>query len=162
MTSKQRRPYEDTTVAADKSKAEIRALLVRYGVEQYGIMEDAAQAIISFKRQGRVIRIEVPLPPLPVIRDWWSKAEQQQVRRGWEQEERRIWRVALNWIKNQLEAVESGFRTFEQVFLADTVVRPGQTFSQWAEPQIDELLKTGRLPPLTLSLPSGGKQTPGG
>lgn len=150
--SKPRRPYEDTPVAADKSKAEIRTLLLKYGVEQYGIMEDAHQAVIGFSRKGRTIRIEVPIPPQPLLRDHWSTAEKGRVRRAWQQEEQRIWRVVFHWIKNQLEAVESGFRTFEQAFLPETVLTDGRTLGEWAEPQIDEMLRTGKLPRLSLAL----------
>ena len=32
--------------------------------------------------------------------------------------------------------VESGFKTFEEVFLSDTVLANGQTFATWAAPQL--------------------------
>lgn len=151
--SKQRRPFEETTVPADKSKSEIRAMLLRYGVEQFGIMEDAQQAVIGFRYAGRTIKIEVPMPPPLPKQGWKSNAEMSRLRKAWEQEERRLWRVVREWIHGQLEAVASGFRTFAAVFLADTVIGRGQTFAQWAEPQLAEMQRTGKMPELLLELP---------
>lgn len=65
-----------------------------------------------------------------------------------EQEERRIWRAVRTWIFGQLEAVQSGIQTFEEVFLPWTVLPSGQTFSEWAEPQIEQEVGAGRMPHL--------------
>ena len=148
-----RRPFEDTPVTADKSKAEIRAMLLKYGVEQFGIIEGPGRALIGFTHQGRTIRIEVPLPDpeaKPALRAPYSRtaASQKAALAKYAQEERRLWRVARTWILGQLEAVASGFKTFEEVFLADTVLVNGQTFATWAAPQLQRHAEQGQLPPL--------------
>jgi len=148
----QRRAFEDTTVSADKTKGEIRALLLKYGVTQFGIMEEPCRALIGFHKGGRTVRLIVPLPDkslralsktgghLPAGTPAALKVH--------EQEERRIWRAVRTWIFGQLEAVRSGIQTWEQVFLPWTVLSNGQTFSEWAEPQIEQEVSAGRMPRL--------------
>lgn len=145
-----RRAYEDTTVSADRSQAEIRALLQRYGARQFGIMEAPGTALIGFVAHGRTVKIEVPLPDHAA--EAWTKAGKlyrpgtAQSRSLHEQEERRTWRAARAWIFAQLEAVESGIKTFEEAFLADTVLPSGERFAGWAAPQLDQAVETGRMP----------------
>lgn len=147
-----RRAYEDTTVSANQSKAEIRDLLVRYGAEQFGIMESADRAVIGFVAHGRLIRLEVALPDR---RQAAATKAGKLLRAGsaaalsvHDQEERRLWRATRSWIFAQLEAVESGIRTFENLFLGDTVLPSGETFAQWAEPQLAREIDAGRMPQL--------------
>jgi hypothetical protein len=147
-----RRPFEETTVPADRSKGEIRAMLLKYGVDQFGVLEEPGRALIGFRHQGRTYRIDVPLPTpeKPALAPPRSRAapDQKAARARYEQEERRIWRVVRAWILGQLEAVESGFKTFEEVFLADTVLTNGQTFFTWAAPQLEHQADSGQLPAL--------------
>jgi hypothetical protein len=114
-----RRPFEDTVVSADKSKAEIRAMLLKYGVEQFGVLEGPGRAVIAFTHQGRTIRIEVPLPDTatPALRVASSQtaASKREAQAKYAQEERRLWRV---------------------------------TFSTWAAPQLERQAERGQLPPL--------------
>ena len=147
-----RRPFEETTVPVDRSKGEIRAMLLKYGVDQFGIMEEPGRALIGFRHQGRTYRIDVPLPTpeIPALAPPRSRAatDPKAARARYEQEERRLWRVVRAWILGQLEAVESGFKTFEAVFLADTVLANGQTFFTWAAPQLEHQAQSGQLPAL--------------
>lgn len=146
-----RRAFEETTVSADKTKAEIRAMLLKYGAEQFGIIEGPGRAVIGFTAHGRTVRIEVPVPdpqrpplPAPDARSRGAKA----VQAALDQEERRIWRAVRLWIFGQLEAIRSSIRTFEIAFLSDTVLPSGQTFSEWAEPQIERQVAAGEMPAL--------------
>lgn len=63
-----------------------------------------------------------------------------------EQQERQRWRALVLIIKAKLEAVESGITTIEEEFLPHIVTPTGETFGQWAVPQIREMKKTGKLP----------------
>lgn len=147
-----RRPFEDTEVSADRSKAEIRALLMHYGVTQFGIAEAAGRATVGFVAGGRLVRLEVPLPDRGASATSragkWLRAGTPAARKIHDQDERRIWRAVRMWIFAQLEAVESGIRTFEQLFLADTVLPSGETFAAWAEPQLHGAVAAGRMPAL--------------
>lgn len=151
-----RRAYEETTVSADKSKAEIRDLLLRYGADQFGIWEERGRAVLGFRAHGRTIRLEVPLPDRHekalTKAGKYLGAGTPAARSVHEQEERRIWRAARAWIFAQLEAVESGIRTFSEVFLADTVLPDGRRFAAWAEAQIEEQIASGSMPSLLTGL----------
>lgn len=57
------------------------------------------------------------------------------------------------YIKLTLEAVASGIFTIEQALLAHTLLEDGTTLGQWAEEQIAEAYREGRMPPF---LPGGG------
>lgn len=145
-----RRAYEDTTVSADRSKAEIRELLLRYGATQFGIVEEATRALVGFQANGRLVRLEVLLPDAQTAAltkaGKYVRAGTAAARSLHDQEERRLWRAVRAWIFAQLEAVESGIRTFEDVWLADTVLPDGKRFADWAEPQIEQQVRAGRMP----------------
>ena len=64
-----------------------------------------------------------------------------------EQEERTRWRALLLVIKAKLEAVESHIATFEDEFLAHTLLPNQQTVAQYIGPQVAQMYETGRMPP---------------
>ncbi len=161
MSSK-RRPYEDTTVSADRSKAEVREILLRYGATQFGIMEENGRAIVMFQVQGRLVRLEVPLPDRT---DSAMTKAGKYLRAGTaaalsfhDQEERRLWRATRAWIFGQVEAIESGIRTLEEVFLADILLPSGERFADWAAPQLERTVQAGEMPAL---LPEGRRKAIG-
>lgn len=51
-------------------------------------------------------------------------------------------------MKRRSEAVESGISTFEEEFLAWTVLPDGSSFGSWALPQVASVYETGKMPPL--------------
>jgi hypothetical protein len=129
-----KRPYEGTTVHPDKSRSEIRTALKRYGVEEFGYFERPAGGSLFFVHRDRHIRIDVLVTPQP------SQPK-------FQQEERRLWRVARHWILNQLEAVESGLIELGEAFFAHTVMQDGSTAYQWAQQHQKELpLRQPALP----------------
>ena len=138
-----------TAVSADRSKAEIEAVLRRYGASQfvYGWNQNEA-AMLGFRGNGRSIRIVVPMPDPAAA----SKTPTGRTRRpgrataqAHEQEIRRRWRALLLVIKAKLEAVASGIAQFDDEFLAYTVLRDGQTFGEWAAPQLPDVVR-GKMP----------------
>ena len=127
---------KNTQVSADRSKAEIEKTLIRYGVEEFLYMRGLKGAGIGFTYKGREIKLNIPLP---------SRDEYNDNRTGelnWEKECRRLWRVLLLWIKANLELIESGMITFEDIFLAQTCLPNGQTVSQGLQ---GKLTKNNRL-----------------
>lgn len=103
---------KNTTVSADRSKAEIERTLDRYGVDKFMYCRSPAGAGIAFSCKGRTIKLNVPLPK----RDEFRPNKTGEL--AWEKECRRLWRVLLLSIKADLEAIESGLKTFEDVYLA--------------------------------------------
>lgn len=148
-----RRYAETTDVSIDKSQAEIKALLRQWGATAIAIGEDseANVALLMFRKDTRHIRLHIPLPPPGPIRQEQSNQYRQagQVVPGKrEQIERQRWRAALIYIKGLKEAIDLGFISFEQAFLAHTLLPDGQTVGQWAEPQVAATYRTGQMPPL--------------
>lgn len=143
---------KETQVDETRSRGEIERTFKRYGATEFMYGTKAGQAMIAFKARGRFIRFMLPLPDeydeefkyTPSRR--WLRSDKERLA-AWEQACRQRWRALALLIKAQLEAVETGIVTFEDVFLAMTVLPTGQTMSEWAAPQIAEAYSTGRMPP---------------
>ncbi|MFA5704652.1 MAG: hypothetical protein WC982_14195 [Advenella sp.] len=137
---------ENTSVDTYKSIGEIHATVGRYGASQFMHAERGDAAAVSFVVDGRTVRIIVPFPDpedprfheTPTGRARKKTAAQD----AYEQERRRRYRALALAVKAKLEAVESGIATFEQEFLAYMVMPGGQTFGDWAIPQLD----SGNMP----------------
>ena len=152
---------ESTTVPADRSRAEIERILHRYGADDFLYGTSRAMAGIRFSMNGRQIKFVLPLPDRDspeFTRTPGGKRErsEEQAYKAWEQAIRQRWRALALVIKAKLEAVETGVTTFEQEFLAHTVLPDGQTVGEWTEPQIDEAYRTGRMPKLLKAFEPGG------
>lgn len=151
-----RKAFQQTKVQANQTKGEIRDLLVKYGATQFAILEEAQRAVIGFSAHGRTVRIEVALPDRSLSArspaGSYLAPGTPAALAAHDQEERRLWRAVKVWIFGQLEAIASGIRTFESAFLADTVLPTGQTFHEWAEPQIQQHSLKGWMPALVPGL----------
>jgi hypothetical protein len=150
-------PYAaKTKVSSEKSEAEIRNTLKKFGANKYAYYEDDARIGFSFEYENRRIRIVVELPDPDAddivysprntsIRQERSKELQLKV---WQQECNRRWRALVLTIKAKLITVSEGIRTFEQEFLYDIVLPNNQTVGEYVSPQIEQSYLTGKLPPL--------------
>jgi hypothetical protein len=146
-------PYaERTTVAPEKSRAEIERTLSRFGATafMYGWNGDAA--VIQFKMQEtfgyRQVRFVLPMPQLEEFRlDRRSYLRSESAKQqAWEQEVRRRWRSLALSIKAKLDAVETGLFTFDQEFMPFIVLPDGRTTGEWLVPQLDEAYTSGEMP----------------
>jgi hypothetical protein len=144
---------ESTSVPSDKSRSEIERTLTRYGADQfiYGWGDD--QAIVGFRMKGRQIKFVLPMPNR-AAREFWitpargTQRSEEQAAAAHEQAVRQRWRALALVIKAKLEAVESGIVEFDDEFLAHIVLPDGQTFGQWAKPQIESAYRSGEMPAL--------------
>jgi len=149
-----------TDVAADRSRAEIERTLQRYGADQFMYGWEGARALIGFRMNGRMVRFLLPLPDR-ASREFTHTAGRHQARSdaqafaAWEQACRQRWRALNLVIKAKLEAVESGITSFEEEFLAHTVLPSGQTAGEWMLPQVATAYERGAMPALLPALPSG-------
>ena len=152
-----------TSVSVERSKAEIERTLQRYGASQFVYGWDREEAVIGFivggDNQRRQVRFKVQVPergaflrtPTGRIR---SAA---QAEREWEQAQRQRWRALLLVIKAKLEAIDAGIATFDDEFLAYTMLPSGETVGEWMQPQLLDLGRDGIMPgTLRLALPAGG------
>lgn len=142
---------ERTEVSADKSKTEIERTLARYGADGFAYGWEGAQTTIYFKMRGRRVRYMLALPARSEFELTPSgnlRTSDAAIDAAWEQAQRQRWRALLLVIKAKLEAVEAGITSFEDEFLAATLLDKGMTVSEWIQPQIEETYKTGKFPAL--------------
>ncbi len=125
---------EGTTVAAEKTRAEIETYLKKQGATRFafGYIEDRAG--ISFVAKGRMVRFTVPAPAPndPAIR---QRARRVTMAKAIDQEERRRWRCLLLAIKSKFTTVESGIESFDEAFLANIVTHDNMTV--WERIQLE-------------------------
>jgi hypothetical protein len=121
---------ETTTVAVEKSIAEIVTLVKRAGAERVAQAEEPNSFAIQFFLEGRMIRFRVKLPGIETIPDRKGTGP---YRDGVKRREllagvhRQRARALLLVVKAKLESVESEVETFEEAFLANIVMSDGST-----------------------------------
>jgi hypothetical protein len=152
-----------TEVSVEKSKAEIERILMRYGASAFGYATEEQRALVQFKARGRFVRFILPLPDpkeerfvyfMRAGRNTWRERGESSHREAYEQGCRQVWRALALVTKAKLEAVEAGIATFEDEFLAHTVLPNGETVSAFIQPQIDEAYRSGIMPSSLLALPA--------
>lgn len=144
---------ESTTVDESKSRAEIEKTLRRYGATGFGYAWEGDKAMITFKANGRMCRFLLPMPDQDAPE--FTLTPERRTRRSpaaataaWEQACRQRWRAMALLIKAKLEAIETGIITFDDEFLAATLLPNGQTVGQWAVPQIAAAYEKNQMPAL--------------
>jgi len=155
-----------TSVSVERSRTEIERTLQRYGAQKFVYGWDREEAVIAFVVQNedsgefRQVRFRVHVPPRE---DFARTAHGRrrtalQQEKEWEQAQRSRWRALLLVIKAKLEAIEAGIATFEDEFLAYTMLPGGETVGEWIAPQLDEVYEKGVMPgDLRLALPAGAR-----
>lgn len=147
----------NTEVSSDRSRAEIERTLERYGATGFMYGWQETSAIIAFQMNGKMVKFVLPLPnKADQLYTHWRPGggkqlkpkPQNQALAAWEQACRQKWRALALAIKAKLEAVESGIVTFEKEFLAHFVLPSGQTFGDYAVPQLEKATAEGRMPRL--------------
>jgi len=122
-----------TSVAATKTRLEIEALVERHGGAQfYAGWKNDRTAVVGFRAENRIVRLELPMPPKP-----YSRRDEVEVRRRW--------RCLLFALKAQFTVVETGIKTFEQAFFADIVTASNQTVYEAAHAAVAAEYQTGRM-----------------
>lgn len=143
-----------TEVSVEKSRAEIEAILGRYGARRFGYMTDENSAQIGFVVHDMGVKFILPLPKRDEKRFWSTpggrrRRNEQEAYLAWEQGCRSAWRALCLCIKAKLEAVQCGITTFEQEFLAHFILPNGETFGDHAIPQL-ATIRNGQMPRLLL------------
>jgi hypothetical protein len=154
---------QNTEVPVERSKAEIERTLSRYGADQFMYGWDAHAAVLGFRINGRMYRVDIPLPDKTERRFQAAKTNQyfdqgQFVQAAYDLAVRQRWRAAALYIKATLEAAESGITSLEVAFLAYTLLPTGETLGKWAEPQVQQAYLTGQMPKMLPGLPAPKKE----
>lgn len=132
-----------TTVATEKSKAEIEATVRRYGASGFTSGWQANLAAIGFVIDGRQVRFRMELPD-PASDDFccYMQGSTKFTRaitasqKLWEQACRQKWRALALVIKAKLEAVDAGISVIQDEFLANIVLSDGRTVGETIHRQI--------------------------
>src|ERR1700687_4041782 len=141
----------NTAVSEDRSKAEIERTLRRYGADQFVSGWEIHSAVIMFRMNRRHIRFNLPLKSkedFKMTAAGRRRYYQTSIDRAHEQDVRQRWRALALAIKAKLEAVHSGITSFEEEFLAHIMLPNGQTYGQFAIPQIETAYESKTMPPL--------------
>ncbi len=150
---------KDTTVSIERSKAELEQLLRRFGATQYvtGWNDEDHSALIGFQIRGRRMRFRLDMPDPADPQFAYTKVNQTRARKlrsqpvitaAWEQACKERWRALILLIKAKLAAVEAGITTIEEQFLPNVMLVDGSTVQEWLDPQVDQAVQSGRMPPL--------------
>ncbi|APL94073.1 hypothetical protein [Sphingobium indicum] len=138
-----------TTVSSAKSKAEIEALVERYGASQFVSGWSADHAVVGFTMRDRQVKFVLTMPdknrPEFTHHSKGPRTAEAALAQ-WEQACRSRWRALLLVIKAKLEAVESGISIFEDEFMANIVLPDGQLVGQFMRPQIAHAYETREMP----------------
>lgn len=147
---------EGTSVAADRTRAELEKLLRSRGADafMYASDEQLGEQLVAFRMSGRHVRIGVPMPdrgdPLFTQTPTGKRRSDVQAEEAYDAEVRRRWRALLLVVKAKLTAVADGISTLEREFLADIVTQDGRTVAEVVAPA----LAVGTGP---LALTGGGR-----
>lgn len=155
----------DTNVSVAKSRAEIEECITRYGATKFAHLMEHGRAVIMFEAKDRRIMFDLPLPDREAFKTKDASYHRagrriekrvdvgpEEQGRAWEQACRQKWRALALVIKAKLEAVDSGITTFDDEFLAHVVLPNGKRLGSWIAPQLEQALRTDKMPPM---LPSG-------
>lgn len=148
---------KETTVDTDRTMTEIKRLLLHHGATKFAYFEAENQVAIAFEMQGRRIRFTIPLPDAEAKEFWYTperglRRTQQQATHSWQQAVRQRYRALLNVIKFKLIAIEDGVATFEEEFLAWTLLPTGKTVAEEVKARVQDMYTHGTSIPL---LPEG-------
>ena len=146
-----------TTVPAERSRAEIEQLLRKYGADAFSSGWVEKQARIQFRLKGRIVRFVLPMPDpkSDAFRHtktgrWRSPGQRsdRMAEQAYEQAVRQRWRALCLVVKAKIEAVESGITTFEEEFMPFIVMPDGKTVAEHALPAISAAYESGQMPAL--------------
>lgn len=151
---------KDTTVPADRSRAEIEQTLSRYGATAFMYGWSGMRAVIGFEMDGRRYRVTLPLPNKSAPEFTRTPARgklrsSDAASSAWEQATRQRWRALALWIKAILEATEAGIVTAQEALVPFAVLPDGRTAGEWLLPQL-ERIGAEQMPPMLPGLLTAG------
>lgn len=148
MSTPARRFAEGTSVAPEKTKAEIEKLVRANGATSFASAQDGDRVRIQFALNARFLRFDLKMPSSADVKAqskyrWAAAGVVEKVRAA---EERRLFRALLLGIKAKLELSTGGIESFEEVFLANIVTPDGSTIGEHIVPRVAEIYASGRMP----------------
>ena len=143
---------ENTTVSADKSRAEIERTLQRYSADQFMYGWDKNRAMVGFRMFNRQIKFLLEMPDITDRKythtERGKRRIESAIHKEWEKACRSRWRALALVIKAKLEAVDAGISIFENEFMASIVLPNGTTVGDFMLPQINQAYQSNTMPNL--------------
>lgn len=143
----------NTDVSSEKSLAELRTTINRFGATHFGYTDEPGKATVAFIVQDRQVRFTLPLPDRHE-RQFTHHSRGQRTppaaAAAYEQAVRQKWRALALVVKAKLEAVESGISEFDQEFLAYVVLPDGRTVFDRIGQQVGVEIESGGTARLAL------------
>lgn len=138
-----------TEVSTDRSLAEIRNTLRRYGARQFAFAEEDGLAVIGFTAHERQVRFVLRLPDPGDKAFTRTETGRQRAPKAaheaYEAAVRQVFRVFALVVKAKLEAVESGLVSFQSEFLAQLVLPGGVTVGDVVGERVAQAYATGQV-----------------
>jgi hypothetical protein len=152
-------PYA-TATSGNRAREEVVKMLRRFGCEKIGFMDDNAKHEVQlyFEHRGRTVSLHASAkgwaqmwlkenPLSPRARKSQDEHKQEALRQG----HLAVSSMLRDWIKGQVTAIETGFLSFEALFMPFMLTSDGR-------PLIERLAETGLLPkpeqPKIVALPT--------
>lgn len=150
-----------TSVAVDRSIAEIGRIVKQHGATEFGYHESGAEAIVGFVIDKYRVELAIKLPPLDQFKHTPSGRTRtiRQAIENRDQDVRRLWRVLKEVVKMRCVAIEEGVLTFEEAWLAHLVLGDGRTVGHTMLPMLQKAKDRGALPS-SLRMSSGARLLP--
>jgi hypothetical protein len=141
VTARPRIYAEDTKVPVYQSILEVEKLVLRFGCSGFQHADAGHLLAVMFRGDDRLVRfqltfVERPQGGTPLA--------------AWERQRRAKVRALVLVIKAKLVSVEAGVETFEEAFLAETVMPDGRTVIEHAGPLILAAYRDGGFVPALL------------
>jgi hypothetical protein len=146
--------YAKTTrVSIDDTKHQIEKLLAQQGASRFGYATSASEAEVTFTLRNRFVRYRLLLPDPGDKAFTYTSSRRfrrtpEEAKRLHAQAVKARWRALHLVIKAKLEAIAAGIATFEEEFLAYTILPNGRTVAEHALPQIAKAYEIGTMAPL--------------
>lgn len=127
-----------TRVPVERSKQEAEHVLQRFGAKRTMTYQDDTVWVMAFEAGTRRFKLAFPRPERP-----WGTSNA-----AYAQAERERWRAIILYLRATLAAVEAGFITLEDAFLAHTLLPSGETVGEWIDEQLEEVQRSRQMPPM--------------
>lgn len=143
-----------TSVRPESTRVDIERTLVRYGADAFSYATDNKRSMVQFRMNGRIIKYQLTMPPIESFAETpsrrWTRDKETQ-HQMWEAACRQQWRALLLIIRAKLEAIDTRITSFEEEFLAWTMLPDGSTVGERTLPQLHEAYETGKMPKALIS-----------
>ena len=132
--------YQNTTIAPEKSQADITKILRKYSIYEVQHTNQKESFSVAFKVElpeisiPLMIRIDVP----------YSQKDDKYDKNGYKKQ-RILYRSLFYYVKALLNAWDNGLKTFTEIFMPHLVLPNGRTIEQTLLPQLQKAIAENKI-----------------